>query len=188
MQWGNQSTRDEPLFVVQKTIVGEKGEKGDKGDTGPQGLNGLPGEKGEKGDKGDTGPSVAAEGAFVPILRTLGQTIEPTYASRNGYYKIVGEIFHYWIDIKLASNISSGSWYVIIYGLPFKSAQNNMYYAGAVQSTEKLIGVTGQLIVVNPGDADYLELREINNGDYKYPNHAIFQENSRIQLSGSYPI
>ncbi len=131
---------------------------------------------------------IEAEGAFTPTLRTLGSSVGPTYLTRNGYYKVVGGILYYWIQLVLSSGISSGSNQLAIYGLPIKSAPNNMYYAGTVGLVTNLVGVTGQLVVLNLSNTDYLYFHTTNNGVHGDTNYTMIGNGSQVHVSGNYPV
>ena len=126
------------------------------------------------------------EGTWTPTLNT-GDFGVTSYSTRYARYTKIGRAVHIVMYIML-SNKGSNSGNLKLWGLPFLSASSPAYNSLAVWSTSMEVpGARSVIAFVNPGSI-YCAIQRYNDssGDANWCTEAHLNNNSEIQLSGTY--
>ena len=126
------------------------------------------------------------EGTWTPTLNT-GDFGVASYSTRYARYTKIGRAVHIVMYIML-SNKGSNSGNLKLWGLPFLSASSPAYNSLAVWSTSMEVpGARSVIAYVNPGSI-YCAIQRYNDssGDANWCTEAHLNNNSEIQLSGTY--
>ena len=126
------------------------------------------------------------EGTWTPTLNT-GDFGVTSYSTRNGTYTKIGRAVHIRMYIML-SDKGSNSGNLKLWGLPFTSAASPAYTSLAVWSTSMEVpGARSVIAYVNPGSI-WCAIQRYNDssGDANWCTEAHLNNNSEIQLSGTY--